>query len=295
MEWQQLFEQAEFFFRRDRCEQIFPLMEQAIADDPTDAKPYVMLAKANLLVGQAQEGIDALEAALRLDDRLSEIHILYGHMLWMTENQHGADQHFERGLADASNAGVHYWYARFLLTELVDLLGVEPVAKHARRAYELDPRSVDHIVLMAIVGEMRGDYTGAEQYYRRALWQDPQDPAVLDNYGTFLYRQGDYQQSVRLLQRAGRQAPEDQSIQKHLQRTINRVSPAWALSGPLIKGLAWTGCAGATLAALLPHSGTSRWSSPWLGLLLLFLFMVEPLVNWLWAGLWLQGGEIQGK
>ena len=68
-------------------------------------------------------------------------------------------------------------------------------------ALELDPRSVETHVLYAVLYENEGEPGIAEQYYQRALKIAPNDSQALNNYGTFLYGQGRYQDALVPLRR----------------------------------------------------------------------------------------------
>lgn len=64
------------------------------------------------------------------------------------------------------------------------------------RALEIDSRSAETHVLLAVLSE-RGDEPGiAESHLKRALKIDPNYPQALNNYGTFLYGQGRYDEAL---------------------------------------------------------------------------------------------------
>lgn len=64
------------------------------------------------------------------------------------------------------------------------------------KALEIDPRSADALVLMAVLYQSEGEGPLAEEYYRRALRYNPSHAQALNNYGTFLYGQGRYADAV---------------------------------------------------------------------------------------------------
>lgn len=61
-----------------------------------------------------------------------------------------------------------------------------------KKALELDPNSADAHAALAIVFQRELETQLAEQHYRKALAQG-QNSRILNNYGSFLYEQGDYQ------------------------------------------------------------------------------------------------------
>ena len=60
------------------------------------------------------------------------------------------------------------------------------------RALEVDSRSVEALVLMAVLNEAEDDSDLAEQHYRSALRIDAGNSQALNNYGSFLYGQERY-------------------------------------------------------------------------------------------------------
>ncbi|MEZ5558310.1 MAG: type IV pilus biogenesis/stability protein PilW [Pseudomonadales bacterium] len=69
------------------------------------------------------------------------------------------------------------------------------------RALAIDPRSVDALVLMAVVYENEGEFKLAEEFYQRALRVDGDHAQLLNNYGSFLYRRERYDDALVQLRR----------------------------------------------------------------------------------------------
>lgn len=65
-----------------------------------------------------------------------------------------------------------------------------------KRALEIDPRSADAHVLMAVLHQAQDEPEHAEEWYRRALRYDSQHAMALNNYGSFLYSQGRYEEAL---------------------------------------------------------------------------------------------------
>jgi len=70
-----------------------------------------------------------------------------------------------------------------------------------KRALDIDPRSVEAHVLMAVLSESDGDMRLAEEHYRTALRLDPNHAQALNNYGSFLYAEGRYHEAVDVLRK----------------------------------------------------------------------------------------------
>lgn len=69
------------------------------------------------------------------------------------------------------------------------------------RALEIDSRSAETHVLLAILSEREDEPGIAESHLKRALKIDRNYPQALNNYGTFLYGQGRYDEALVPLRR----------------------------------------------------------------------------------------------
>ena len=65
-----------------------------------------------------------------------------------------------------------------------------------QKALEIDPRHVEAHVLSAVLFHAQGEYELAEQHYQYALRIDPQNAQALNNYGTFLYARGRFDDAI---------------------------------------------------------------------------------------------------
>lgn len=70
-----------------------------------------------------------------------------------------------------------------------------------KRALEIDPRSVEAHVLMAVLSEGENEPELAESHFKTALRYDPDDSQALNNYGRFLYAQGRYGEALEPLRK----------------------------------------------------------------------------------------------
>jgi type IV pilus assembly protein PilF len=67
------------------------------------------------------------------------------------------------------------------------------------RALEIDSRSAEAYALMGVLYQGQNEPELAEQAYRRALRYEPDHAMALNNYGTFLYGQGRYEDALEPL------------------------------------------------------------------------------------------------
>lgn len=65
-----------------------------------------------------------------------------------------------------------------------------------KRALEIDPRSAEANTLMGVLNQAQNEPELAERYYRQALRHDPHFAMALNNYGTFLYARGRYEDAL---------------------------------------------------------------------------------------------------
>lgn len=61
------------------------------------------------------------------------------------------------------------------------------------RVLDLDPENLDAVIVKAWVTMERGDWTQSENYFQRALQQDPRNAEVLYYYGKYWQKRGNCQ------------------------------------------------------------------------------------------------------
>ena len=64
------------------------------------------------------------------------------------------------------------------------------------KALEIDSRSVEAHVLIAVLYQIDGEYVLAEKHFKLALSYEPRNSQALNNYGSFLYDRGRYREAV---------------------------------------------------------------------------------------------------
>lgn len=84
-----------------------------------------------------------------------------------------------------------------------------------KRALDIDPRSADAHVLMAVLHQAQDEPEHAEEWYRRALRYDPQHSMALNNYGSFLYTQGRFEEALDPLRKVVRDTAYRGRAQAH--------------------------------------------------------------------------------
>lgn len=84
---------------------------------------------------------------------------------------------------------------------------LDAAEKDARAALKLDAGSADALTVLAVVEDQRGNSSAAGQHYKRAAELAPSQGAVLNNYGTWLCKNGFAAESLVWFDRAI-QAPD---------------------------------------------------------------------------------------
>ncbi|XOV82140.1 MAG: type IV pilus biogenesis/stability protein PilW [bacterium] len=69
------------------------------------------------------------------------------------------------------------------------------------QALDIDPRNVEAHVLNAVLLHAQGEFELAEYHYKTALRLDPDNSQALNNYGTFLYSRGRFDDAIEPLAR----------------------------------------------------------------------------------------------
>ncbi|WP_457787823.1 type IV pilus biogenesis/stability protein PilW [Pseudomonas sp. PL-6] len=78
----------------------------------------------------------------------------------------------------------------------------ERAKRPLRSALELDPSNADAHAALALVFQVEMESKLADEHFRKALSQRPQDARLLNNYGTFLYEQKRYDEALTRYQQA---------------------------------------------------------------------------------------------
>jgi type IV pilus assembly protein PilF len=78
----------------------------------------------------------------------------------------------------------------------------EKAQVHLKRALELDPRSADAYLMMAVLLERDGDIKGADKHYKKAVSLRDDYPQARNNYGIFLFKNARYKDAMKQFQAA---------------------------------------------------------------------------------------------
>ncbi len=176
--------EAEQLLRAGRYDRVLALMNSLLDQHPREAKAFIYIARANLLMGALEEAIDAAKEAVRRDGSAPHAHALLGYLLGLAPKGHTrrAEREFLTAFELGPSPAVHYWYALHLVGRDELDRAIEAVTE----ALMLDPANPDYRALAARLHAAAGDLQAAGQMLRRAIISDPRSSLLRNEYGVFL-------------------------------------------------------------------------------------------------------------
>ncbi len=179
---------------------------RAVELAPYLAESHVALGLALTLDERFEEAEQAMEAALRLDNRSYDAHYFYGRLCFQQGEIEQTARLFERAAAlDPSE-----YQAACLLAQVYEAMGHAEAAQaqyrtgfeRAQRHLELNPNDVRAISLGAAGLLMMGQQKRGLEWTRRAAAMAPEDPIVAWNTACNLSRAGEPEAALDHLERA---------------------------------------------------------------------------------------------
>lgn len=184
LEMKDEYKKAEFALQVRRYDLAIEIMQKALNVFPEDSHAFFIIARAYTLKSNNHAALQAIRNSLRLNPASGAKYALYGCLLADASIYDQAEKALATALEiDPSSASAHYGYATLLLKQKKDF---ERAKEHARKAIELDPENaLYHLKLGKILGD-EGQLDQADLAYRHALRLEPDDPAILNDYGAYL-------------------------------------------------------------------------------------------------------------
>ncbi len=107
---------------------------------------------------------------------------------------------------------------RFFLGTIQDRVGnKDQVVKEMKQVIEMDPNHVQGLNYLAFTyADSDKNLPEAEKLARRALEIEPHDGYILDTLGWVLYKKGQYQEAIQILEAAQKHQPAESIIAEHL-------------------------------------------------------------------------------
>jgi Tfp pilus assembly protein PilF len=113
---------------------------------------------------------------------------------------------------------------RFFLGTIQDRLGnKDQVINNMKLVIEMDPNHVQGLNYLAFTyADSDKNLEEAEKLVRRALELEPQDGYILDTLGWVLYKKGQFNESIKILESAYKHQPNESIIAEHLGDAYNK-------------------------------------------------------------------------
>ena len=192
------------------------LLRSTIELDPGFALAYVSLADTLRLQTNYgglpesvawRQGMEAVKAALEIDDQLGEAYASLGNLLAIGGEFEAAEAAFRRGIdLSPSYAPLYQWYGQYLW---LFVARPEEAASYSRIAVALDPRSpiVNRDYAYALIAARR--YDEAEAQFDRVIDIDPGFASIYHDKGAFLHKvHGRIADAVPLIETTWSLSPE---------------------------------------------------------------------------------------
>ena len=190
------------------------LFEEAIAEDDQYADAYVGLADAYHLLSNyghmsgveaMKKGKDALQQALKLDDKLAEAHNTLAEYLTTDYRYEEAVQEFETAISINPNYSLaHHWFA-ICLIEMGDLSRSN---EETMLALELDPLSAPLVGNLAYGYANAGDFAHADEQLKKLDELDPSAMFTDPFRGLVADAKGDFRSAAAYMEEAVKHNPE---------------------------------------------------------------------------------------
>lgn len=204
------------------------LMSKVLRVQPESTHALALMAAAALRNKDYLQAENAIREALRLDPQSSRYHLLYGIILLAKSQPLQAQTELEKARElEPLNPWPYYFLGASYLS-----FRPQPLADKARpyvyKAVELDPEEARLQALLAYQASIDGNLALAQQAYLRALALEPQNAAILSDYGDFLLNyQARPQEALPLLKEAIRLDPQEKATQQRLLQAIRAAHPLY--------------------------------------------------------------------
>ena len=201
--------QSQQLLAQGRAPEALPLLEQAIARDPRDARLRVNLGLANLQLGRSEQALEVLAEAERLDPTLLMAPFNRAAACLELERLEEAIQHADRALALSPGfAPGHLVRARALL----GLERNEPAREAAEQALVFDAMLAPAHEVLGEVAHREGDDAEARTQFIRAAQLASADPRPWPGIFRFALATGDQEMAQKALEALERISPRDPAL-----------------------------------------------------------------------------------
>lgn len=165
-------------------------------------------------IGKLDSAISIIKKGLEKRDDVAQFYAIYASLLDEKGDYHQASHILEVG----SKKFPENVQLRFFLGTVADRLGDKSkVIESMKKVIDMDPNHVQGLNYLAFTyAESNTNLDEAEGLVRRALQMEPNDGYILDTLGWILYKKGKFQESIKVLEAAVRNQPNESIIAEHL-------------------------------------------------------------------------------
>ncbi len=183
--------------------------EKVVSLKPDDPHSYMVLGRVRLSRGEVQEAAKAFSKALELDPSDSEA-LLYSAHLHSTDDPKLAISLYEKFLQN----NPHSMEAVSRVADLQQRVGDYSAAEESwRRIVEYEPDNVAAVLSLAHLYEVRRDTPSALGQYARARELDPDNPGLLLRLGELYFRGNRLDEAQECFAAVERLSPRDLTVQ----------------------------------------------------------------------------------
>ena len=171
--------------------------------------------------GRTAEAIATIERAIEKQDDVEQFYSLYASLLHDSRDYAKA----EKMLLQAVEKFPKSEQLFFFLGSVQDSMGEKrKTLESMRRVTELNPDHAQALNYLAYTkAELGENLDEAEVLARRALQLRPQDAYIMDTVGWVLFKKGQYEDSIKVLEKAHKAKPDEAIIAEHLGDAYYRV------------------------------------------------------------------------
>ncbi len=175
---------------------------------------YVHAAYLLKKSGELDQAIGLIKKGLKVRNDVAQFYALYASLL----DEKGDYKSAATILAEGTEKFPDNVQLRFFLGTVHDRLGdKKKVVENMKVVIEMDPNHVQGLNYLAFTfAESNDNLDEAEKLVRRALEIEPHDGYILDTLGWILYKQGKFLDSIRILEAALKNQPNEAIIAEHL-------------------------------------------------------------------------------
>jgi tetratricopeptide (TPR) repeat protein len=166
------------------------------------------------------QAIDLIKAGLEKRKDVSQFYAIYASLLDEKSEYKKAAQILDEGTTKfPENVQL-----RFFLGTIQDRMGnKKKVIENMKMVIEMDPNHVQGLNYLAFTyADSNNNLEEAEKLVRRALEIEPNDGYILDTMGWILFKRGNFPESIKMLEAAYKNQPNESIIAEHLGDAYNK-------------------------------------------------------------------------